>query len=89
MGGKHNRGARRRKRRGGGRVIVREAREGREGIWTTAKARSSAKHTVQECQQTPPPLPSASHPVLHQSRERERAGRMRREKASFLIGATV
>lgn len=45
---------------------VREAREGREGIWTRAKARSSAKHTVQECQQTP------SHPVLYQREEREK-----------------
>lgn len=50
---------------------VREAREGREGIWTGAKARSSAKHTVQECQQTP------SHLVLDQREEREKKGEAR------------
>lgn len=36
-------------------MVVRDASEGKEGIWTRAKARSSAKHMVQECQQTPLP----------------------------------
>lgn len=53
---------------------VREAREGREGIWTPAKARSSAKHTVQECQQTP------SHPALDQREGREKKGKQTRER---------
>lgn len=52
---------------------VREAREGREGIWTRAKARSSAKHTVQECQQNPlPPRPLPKRPEREKWRARER-----------------
>lgn len=43
--------------RGGG---VRKAREGKEGIWIPAKTRSSAKHTVQECQHTPTPTWSST-----------------------------
>lgn len=42
---------------GGG---VRKAREGKEGIWIPAKTRSSAKHTVQECQHTPTPTWSST-----------------------------
>lgn len=46
------------KERGGG--GVRKAREGKEGIWIPAKTRSSAKHTVQECQHTPTPTWSST-----------------------------
>lgn len=56
---------------------VREAREGREGIWIPAKARSSAEHTVQECQQTP------SQPVLYQRQKEE--GRAREENSREII----
>lgn len=49
-------------------MVVREAREGKEGIWTQAKAWSSAKHTVQECQQTP------SHQVLYQRGDEKKKG---------------
>lgn len=57
----------------GRRVVVREAREGKEGIWTEAKAQPSAKHTVQECQQTP------SHPVLYQKRDGKKKENPERE----------
>ena len=60
---------------GGGGAAVREAREGREGIWTRARARSSAKHTVQECQQTPlppGPLPKRREKEKRKAREGEK-----------------
>lgn len=54
--------------KGEGCLVQRRAgvREGTEGIWIGAKTRSSAKHTVQECQQTP------HTPSRSRAEERER-----------------
>lgn len=59
-----------------GRESEKREREGREGIWTGAKARSSAKHTVQECQQTP--LPPG--PLLKRGEKEKRNAREGKKK---------
>lgn len=52
---------------GGGGAVVREAREGREGIWTRAKARSSAKHGARM-----PAAPSHPGPPAKRSQKEKR-----------------